>query len=61
MEQIKKNQDVMKEEIYVVRGTIDQILKAILAMAKREDNPQGIVSAGNTTSLFGSIHSRDLR
>lgn len=54
MEQIEQNQVVMKEEIYVVDGKVDQIMEVMLELERRKNKPHVVVGARNVTYLFGS-------
>lgn len=44
----------MKKEIDDVKGKVNKIREAMLALERKEDHPHVVVGVGNTTSLFRS-------
>lgn len=54
MDVIEENQSAMREEMNAMKEKMDQLLEAMMAMAKKEDNPHIIVDAINIASQLGS-------
>lgn len=54
MDQVEANQATMREEMGVMKGKMDQLLEAMMALERKEDNPQIIVYARNISSQLGS-------
>lgn len=50
MDQVEANQATMREEMDVMKGKMDQLLEAMMALERKEDNPQIIVYVRNIGS-----------
>lgn len=39
MDQVEVNRTIMREDMDVMKGKMDQLLEAMMALARKEDNP----------------------
>lgn len=54
MDQLEQNQTALREDVDEMRGKLDQLLEAMLVMAKKEENSQAAVNAEKVAPPFGS-------